>query len=80
MFKIHIPGLQYEGETPEQAEERDRRIIEANRKLEAEWQEGEGQRLAPMKSMQKWARDRGILHNAEVSRGDGSASQPHQKS
>lgn len=58
---LHIPGIQYAGETREQAEERDRRTIEANRKMQAEWEEGERQRLAPMKSMQEWARDRGIL-------------------
>ncbi len=58
---LHIPGLQYEGETPEQAEERDRRTVEANRKLRDEWQEGERQRLAPMESMKQWARDRGII-------------------
>lgn len=57
---LHIPGLQYEGETPEQAEERDRRIIETNRRLRDEWLDGRRQRRAPMKSMQQWAQDRGI--------------------
>lgn len=56
---LHIPGIQYANETREQAEERDRRIIEANRKLREEWEEGERQRGAPMKSMQEWFESRG---------------------
>jgi hypothetical protein len=64
---LHIPGIQYEGETIEQAEERDRRTIEANRRLLAEWKESDRQRAAPMRSMQKWAEDRGISsQNATV--------------
>lgn len=57
---LHIPGLQYEGETPEQAVERDRRIIEINRQLREEWADGRRQKFTPMKSMQQWALDRGI--------------------
>lgn len=56
---LHIPRLQFRGETREQAEERDRRTIEANQRLEEEWNEGERQRAAPMKSMQKWFEERG---------------------
>lgn len=62
---LHIPGIQYEGETSEQAEERDRRTAEANRRMLEEWKEGERQRAAPMRSMRKWAEERGInRHNA----------------
>jgi hypothetical protein len=61
---LHIPGLQYSGETREQAEERDRRTIESNRRMMEEWKEGERQRAAPMRSMQKWAEECGInRHN-----------------
>ena len=63
---LHIPGLQYRGETREQAEERDQRTIEANRRTEKEWNEGERQRLAPMNAMKKWAEERGInRHNVK---------------
>lgn len=57
---LHIPGIQYEGETREQAEQRDRRTAKANRRLKEEWEEGQRQRAAPMKSMQEWAKKRGI--------------------
>lgn len=64
---LHIPGIQYEGETSEQATERDQRVTEANRRLMEEWKESERQRTAPMRSMQKWAEKRGInRHNAKV--------------
>lgn len=63
---LHIPGLQYRGESREQAEERDRRTIEANRRLLEEWKEGERQRAAPMRSMQKWAEERGINRHNET--------------
>jgi hypothetical protein len=59
---LHIHGIQYEGESRQQAEERDRRTAEANRRHKEEWEEGERQRAAPMKSMQQWAKDRGIFH------------------
>jgi hypothetical protein len=59
---VHIPGIQYGNETREQAEQRDRRTAEANRRMKEEWEEGERQRAAPMKSMQQWAKDRGIFH------------------
>lgn len=61
---LHIPGIQYEGETPEQAEARDRRTIEANRKMREEWEEGERQKRSPMKSMQQWALARGIISHS----------------
>lgn len=63
---LHIQGLQYEGETPKQAEERDQRTVEANRRMREEWEDGQRQRLAPMESMKQWARERGITQPNET--------------
>lgn len=57
---LHIPGIQYAGETREQSEERDRRTVESNERLRQNYEHGEKQRITPMKCMQQWASDRGI--------------------
>lgn len=68
MLKIvHVPGLQYSGETAEQARERDRQIEEWNAAVDAE---NEKWKPYPMKALWPWCRQHAphLLPPAEQAR------------
>lgn len=60
MWHVVIPGIVYEGETNEQAMERERRQIEHNRRCDEMRADFERQRKTPMPSMIAWARARNL--------------------
>lgn len=58
---VIVKGLQYEGESVDQMEERERLMEESNRRVEALNLDWERQKRTPMRSMISWAKSRGLL-------------------
>lgn len=58
---VVVTGLVYGGETNEQADAREKAMIEHNLQVDERQAEWDKRRRAPMPSMQRWAKERGIV-------------------
>lgn len=56
-----VTGLQYDGESLEDMERRERAMKEHNDRVDELYAEWERQRSLPMPSMREWAKARGLI-------------------